>query len=57
MKAAKVVRKEMEEPLTAKALKLCKGLQAICAKIDKLEKEKRKILQKILNDKPKSVSS
>ena len=43
---------EMEEELPPAILKTCNNLEAVCIKIGKLEKEKQKLIQIILNDIP-----
>ena len=50
--ASKVSNQEMEEELPPAILKTCNNLEAVCIKIGKLEKEKQKLIQIILNDIP-----
>ena len=51
----KASRKEEEIKLPAEYLKKMRTLRAICRKIDKLEKEKRKIILSVLNENEKSA--
>ena len=46
-----------EEDLPADILKTCKELKSVCSKIDKLEKEKQKLILIVLKYVPKSVNS
>ncbi len=50
LKVSKAAREEMREDIPAEILRTCNDLKQICIKIDKLEKEKQKLLLIILKD-------
>jgi vacuolar-type H+-ATPase subunit I/STV1 len=54
---SKSLKREIMEYYSGDILKTCKALDDICVKINKLEKEKQRLIWIILKDVPKSVSS